>query len=162
MLGLTIFDLAWLMFDALYTTQTVQKLIDPIKNQYPQYQKLLQKHLMQTVRSTVSNNHEVQQLERIPVLGNSIQQSLNSAISTIVSGLIDRLIQDASAEEHQAVIILAIDSILEVLLQKENFQQTNLSNKLLINTIDLIVERVNVKQLKIDPSTNNSLYSFDL
>jgi len=126
-----------------------------IQNQYPQYKKLLQKHLTHTVRSTVKANHEVQQLERIPIIGNTIQQNLNSAISSIVFGVIDRLIQDASAEEHQQVIVLAIDSILEVLLQKENFQQTNLSNELLINTIDLIVERVNVKQWKIDGDNSN-------
>ncbi|WP_264788946.1 ion transporter [Aureispira anguillae] len=130
------------------TTILSQVIQDGVREKYPQYRKLLAKHISKTVQDTVSKNPEVQQIERIPVVGAPIQQSLNSATSQIVFGVIDRLILDISAAKNQKTISLVLDSVLEVFLQHPSLQNSDLSNALIIDSIDLIVKRVQVKQWK--------------
>lgn len=121
---------------------------DGIREKYPHYQKLLQKHITYTVQQTINHNPEVQQLERIPLVGNSIQSTLNSATSEIVFGVIDRLILDFSASDNHHMIALIIESIMDVFLQHPALQNSELSNSLILDSIDLIVKRVQIKQWK--------------
>jgi hypothetical protein len=119
-----------------------------LEKKYPQYQKLLKKHVIKTVEKTVINNPEVQQIKRIPVVGAQIQSALNTATSQIVFGVVDQLILDFSAKENQAMVALITESVLEVLLQHQSSQSTNLTNEMLVESIDLIVKRVQIKQWK--------------
>lgn len=121
---------------------------DGIREKYPQYQKLLQKHIIHTVEDTITNNKEVQQIQRIPIVGNQIQQALNKATSQIVFGVLDKLIVDLGASDNQAMIGLILDSIMEVLLKHHVLQNSALGNELIIESIDLIVKRVEIKQWK--------------
>ena len=81
-------------------------------------------------------------------MGAQIQSALNTATSQIVFGVVDQLILDLSAKENQAMVALITESILEVLLQDQSSQSTNLTNEMLIESIDLIVKRVQIKQWK--------------
>lgn len=123
-------------------------LQEGIQAQYPQYQKLLEKYVLHTVGNTVVNNPEVQQIKRIPIVGAQIQNILNTATSEIVFGVVDQLISDLSAPENQAMIALVTESILEVFLQQQSSKGTELTNKIIVESIDLIVKRVRIKNWK--------------
>lgn len=129
---------------ALIST-TLQK---GIQEKYPQYQRLLEKYVIHTVENTVVNNPEVQQIKRIPVVGAQIQSTLNTATSQIVFGVVDQLISDLSASENQATINLITESILEIFLQQQSSKSTELTNEIIVESIDLIVKRVQIKQWK--------------
>jgi len=121
---------------------------DGIRDKYPQYRKLLQKHIAHTVKDVVSKNPEVQQLELIPLIGNQIQKSLSTATSEIVFGVLDRLLEDAGDETSQEMISLILDSVIDVLLHHKSLKNSALGNEIIAESIDLIVKRVQVKQWK--------------
>lgn len=126
-------------------TQVIQK---GLQEKYPQYQKLLQKHLQSTVEKIVKNNEEVKQLERVPIVGTQLNRALSSATSEITFGVIDTLIKDASAPENQEMCCVILDSVLDVLLTQHYLQDDELADEILMESIDLIIQRVNVKQWK--------------
>lgn len=121
-----------------------QSVQNTLGNQYPQYRTLLQHYLVQTVQQVVTDNEEVRQIERIPIVGSQLEKTLHQATSQIVFGVVDCLIQDAADPKNAQTICILIDSILEVLLQQP-LSHTNLGKTLVLDTIDLIVERVRVK-----------------
>ncbi|MGH1335755.1 MAG: hypothetical protein ACRBFS_06470 [Aureispira sp.] len=129
---------------AQIVSQTVQNTLG---KQYPQYRTLLQRYVVQTVQDTVTNNEEVRQIGRIPIVGTPLEKTLHQATSQIVFGVIDRLIKDAADPKNAATIAILVNSILEV-LTKQQLQQTNLGKNLALDTIDLIIERVRVKNWK--------------
>lgn len=131
---------------AQIVSQSVQ---NTLSNQYPQYRTLLQRYVVQTVQETVTNNEEVRQLERIPIVGAQLQKTLHQATSQIVFGVVDRLIKDAADPKNAETICILVDSILEVLM-KQQLQHTNLGKDIALDTIDLIIERVLVKEWKKD------------
>lgn len=129
--------------------QAIGEIIqEGIRAKYPQYQKLLQKHITQTVQEVVRNNQDVKQLERIPLVGTHLHETLHTATSEIVFGVLDRLIQDAASAESEAVWSVLIDSIIDVLLQQQSSPNKDFGNEIVLQTIDLIVNRVKVKQWK--------------
>jgi hypothetical protein len=125
-----------------------KSLQEGIQAKYPEYQKLLKKYVIKTVENTVINNPEVQQIKRIPVVGAPMQKALNTATSQIVFGVVDQLISDLSATENQAMVTLVAESILEVFLQQQSSKSAELTNEIIVESIDLIVKRVQVKQWK--------------
>lgn len=130
---------------ALLISQVIQ---EGIRKKYPQYRTLLRKHILKNVQDAVRNNAEVKQLERIPLIGNQIQTALHTATSEIVFGVIDRLIQDASDSDSEEMMSLILESILEVLLEQQTIKESALATEIILESIDLIVDRVNIKQWK--------------
>lgn len=131
-------DLAAIIADSIQTT---------LAQQYPQYRTLLETYVIDTVGQRVRQNIEVRQLSRIPVLGKEIERTLYEATSQIVFGVVDQLIQDTSNPTHEKTLCIIIDSILEVLLQNQ-LHHTSLGKELVLDSIDLIIERVNIKNWK--------------
>lgn len=123
-------------------------LQEGIQKNYPEYQKLLEKYVIKTVENTVINNPEVQQIKRIPIVGAQIENALNTATSQIVFGVANQLILDFSATENQAMVALVTESILEIFLQQKSSKSAELTNEIIVESIDLIVKRVQIKQWK--------------
>lgn len=123
-------------------------LQEGIRSKYPQYQKLLKKYVVHSVENIVINNPEVQQIKRIPMVGTQIQNTLNTATSQIVFGVVDQLISDLMSDEGQTSIALIAESILEVFLQEQYAKSSELTNEIILESIDLIVKRVQVKNWK--------------
>lgn len=119
-----------------------------LRAKYPQYQKLLKKHILQTVQKVVRENEDVQQLERIPLVGSRLNQTLHTATSEIVFGVLDRLILDAASEDSEEIWSVVIDSIIDVLLQQQSTDNKDFANELVLETIDLVINRVMVRQWK--------------
>ena len=122
-----------------------------LAQQYPQYRPLLKTYITKTVGQRVRQNVEVRQIGRIPILGKELERALYEATSHIVFGVVDQLIKDASNPEHEQNLYIIVDSVLEVMLQQQ-LPETGLGKEVILDTIDLIIERVNVKNWKRDPS----------
>ncbi len=118
-----------------------------LAEQYPKYRPLLENYLLETVGSRVQNNDEIRQLGRIPMVGRQVERTIYNATSQIVFGVIDQLILDASNPEHEKTLSVIIDSLLEVLLQQELYH-TDIGKDVILDSIDLIIDRVRVKNWK--------------
>lgn len=119
-----------------------------IAEQYPQYRKLLERHIKTVVKNKVSGNGEVKQFTKIPVVGSQIESMLNSAVSQIVFGVIDQLIQDTAAAQNSQVLELGINSLIEVLLDQRLVQDRALGNEIIMESLDIVIARVQVQKWK--------------
>lgn len=134
--------------------QTIgQSIQSTLSEQYPQYSKLLKQYIQQTVQSVVSNNPEIRQIERIPIIGTQLEKTLHQATSQIVFGVIDKLVNDAVDPKNEKTICVLVDSLLEIILQQQ-LQYNTVSNEIASDTINLVIERLRVKDWKKDK--NNS------
>jgi hypothetical protein len=135
-----------------------QSIQSTLSEQYPQYSKLLKQYINQTVQSVVSNNPEIRQIERIPIIGPQLEKTLNQATSQIVFGVMDQLVKDAVDPKNERTICVLVDSLLEIILHQQ-LQYNKLSNEISSEAIDLIIERLRVKdwQKERDNSERNNL-----
>ncbi|MFK7798164.1 MAG: hypothetical protein AB8E82_11970 [Aureispira sp.] len=115
-----------------------------LSEQYPQYSKLLKQYINQTVQAVVSNNPEIRQIERIPIIGAQLEKTLHQATSQIVFGVMDQLVKDAVEPKNEKTICVLVDSLLEIILQQQ-LQYSEVGNEMASEAIDLIIERLRVK-----------------
>lgn len=129
---------------AAIVTNSIQKTLS---QQYPQYRPLLEQYITETVGQRVQNNEEIRQLGRIPVVGKQVERTIYNATSQIVFAVVDQLISDASNPEHEKTLSIIIDSLFEILLQQELYH-TEIGKEVILDSIDLIIDRVKVKNWK--------------
>lgn len=126
-----------------------------LAQQYPKYRPLLETYILETVGKQVQHNEEIRQLGRIPVLGKQVERTIYQATSQIVFGVVDQLISDASNPDHEKILTILVDSLLEVVLQQELYH-TDIGKNVILDSIDLIIDRVKVKNWKReDVSSSN-------
>jgi hypothetical protein len=126
-------------------TETIQR---GLAEQYPPYRKILERHIKTVVKDKVSTNKEVRQFTKIPVVGSQIETMLNQSVSQIVFGVIDQLIQDTANPDNQKVLELGVNSLIEVLLEQQKIPNRAIGNEIIMESIDIIIERVQVQKWK--------------
>jgi hypothetical protein len=119
-----------------------------LRDQYADYREDWRQYVQKTVQQAMDQNKEVGNLERIPMLGAYLKETLNQAVSQIVFGVLDKILQDASHHDQHSLIADIADGILELLLQDEQRRLQNLSNEVVTEAIDVIIERVQEKKWK--------------
>lgn len=121
-----------------------------LREKYPQYQDVLKRQINNMVRESIGNNDEILQIARIPMVGKQLHGAINSATSEIVFSVIDTLVTDASDPENKKMICLILESFIDILINNKILNETKVTKEIITESIDLIIERVNVKQWKID------------
>jgi len=127
-----------------------QQIQTGIKEKYPTYQPTLHQHIDKVVQEKIRKNPAVQKIEKIPLVGTQTQQTLQTAVGEIVFGVINQLIVDLAADQNNAVLKEVVQSTLEVLLTKQAFNKNDLNQKILLEIIDLIIERVGIQKWRIE------------
>ena len=119
---------------------------------YQANRKEIQAYLQKIVQETVEENKEISNLERIPLLGSAVAESINKAVREITFGVIDRLSADLADSDNNFAMVMIVDAITDVVFslnENASDSQKNLSNQIISESIDLIIERVKVKKWKI-------------
>lgn len=132
---------------AIWISTQIQK---HLRDQYADYREDWRQYVQKTVQQAMDQNKEVGNLERIPMLGGYLKETLNQAVSQIVFGVLDKILQDASHTNQHGLIAEIADGILELLLQDEQRRLQNLSNEVVTEAIDVIIERVQEKKWKTE------------
>lgn len=129
-----------------------------IRRHYQANRKEIQNYLQKVIQETVEENKEVSNLERIPLLGSVVAESINKAVREITFGVIDRLTADLAASENNFAMEKIVEAITDVIFRlNENTDnsQKNLSNQIISESIDLIIDRVKVKKWKIKEASED-------
>lgn len=130
-----------------WTTEHIQT---GLQLKYSDYRTEIESYIQEIVDASVKNNKEIKQIDKIPLFGGHIQNSLNSAISNIVFGVIDRLILDLADPEKGTTISTAVDAIIDILLDNHHFDRTSLPTEIILDAVELIISRVQVKKWKLN------------
>ena len=123
-----------------------------LRRHYKANRKEIQTYLQQVVQEAVEKNKEVSNLERIPLLGSVVAESINKAVREITFTVVDRLSADLAHSDNNFAMVMIVDAVTDVVFSlNENVSnsQKNLSNQIISESIDLIIERVKVKKWKI-------------
>ena len=116
---------------------------------YHRHRYEIQAYLKDIIEEITHGNKEVKRLQKIPVLGKSIQQDVEQAVSSITFGVIDRLTTDLANKEHLVVLETTVAAVLEVIFQMSEHskgEKDNLANDLVIESVDLIINRIRKKR----------------
>lgn len=123
-----------------------------LRQHYNEHRNEIRIYLKQIISETVISNKEVNGLERIPVLGAVITESINKAVCDITFGVIDRISSELASTEKAVVIETIVSAVTDMLFAAAKLttkEQKQLSNQLISDAIDLIIERVKEKKWKL-------------
>lgn len=131
---------------------TARSIETSIRLQYNEHRAFLQKYVYTIVQNAMTNNREVANLEKIPVVGGYITDNLREAVASIVFGVFDRLMNDLTDDGEHSTIHFIIENITEILIGTPAAQLENpsLAAQIVNESIDLIIKRIDTKHWKKD------------
>jgi hypothetical protein len=131
-----------------------------INKQYSSHRKEIQLYLKSIIKESVEANKEIHNLEKIPVLGSIISESIYKAVADISFGVIDRISSDLASEEKSAITDAIVNAVLDLIFTAEeqaSHEQKQLANKIVSDAVDLIISRVREKKWKLAETRENDL-----
>ncbi len=119
-----------------------------LRQHYQNHRPQFQSYLKSILQETVADNKEMSNLERIPIMGPALADSINKAVQGITFGVIDRLSADLANGQNEEVMRYLVDAVVDIIFdlnENSNLRQKQLSNRLVSDSIDLIIERIKEK-----------------
>ncbi|PSF06206.1 hypothetical protein C7H09_11270 [Marinobacter fuscus] len=107
----------------------------------------LRVYLEERVDQALAQNHELSRLKYLPVVGGTIQDTLENAVGDIVANIIHQVLEDLASTSNHAFI----EDIVNVFLPEPGQEHTISPNKealisLVLEIIDAIKDQVQVKR----------------
>jgi len=118
-------------------------------NVYVNKKEEIRNYIALGVKEAVANNKEIADLEKIPVFGKQIARTLESSISDITYGVIEKSIIDLAREDSSELISEILDISLRTLLHPtadSKFEEA--VTQMTIESIELVKDEVKVKRWK--------------
>lgn len=131
-----------------------------INRQYNSHRNEIQLYLKSVIKESVEANKEINNLEKIPVLGSIISESIYKAVADISFGVIDRVSSDMASEEKSAITDAIVNAVLDLIFAAEeqaSSEQKQLANKIVSDAVDLIISRVREKKWKLAEAREEGL-----
>lgn len=131
---------------------TAHSIQTSIHSQYSEHRAFLQKYVYGIVQNAMADNREVGNLEKIPMVGGYITDTLREAVASIVFGVFDRLMHDLTNQAQHPTIHFIIENIVEILIgaSAERLENPSLAAQIVNESIDLIIKRIDAKHWKQD------------
>jgi len=118
---------------------------------YGTYQGDFREYVEDVIAEAVDRNQEIRTIASIPGVGSTLASLLEQAISDIVFNVIDEMMADIASLENNKVINQITSISTDAILTSEYDQRLNqLTQSILLQSIDLIKEHVEVKQWKLE------------
>ncbi|WP_111747618.1 ion transporter [Salinisphaera orenii] len=105
----------------------------------------LQRYVADVVHRGVARNAAVRNMERLPVLGRTLNHALDDAIRDSVNSVLDEIIESCTRAEFERVLQTTIDEVIERLVSDEQTESSEL-DRALVETLELVKEQVAVKK----------------
>lgn len=101
------------------------------------------------VKEAVTNNKEIADLEKIPVLGKQIAKTLESSISDITSNVIEKTLIDMAQEDSTALLNEVIEVSLRTFLHpSEEARFEEAVTEMTVESLELVKDQVKIKRWK--------------
>jgi hypothetical protein len=114
---------------------------------YQANQDSIRQYVESVVAEAVTADAGIRKLERVPVLGQAMVNTLRQSINDIVYQIFDRTVRDLSAAEDNRVVDEAVTAIIDAILE-DHPELGDIGTRIALETIELIKQRVRVQQWK--------------
>jgi hypothetical protein len=114
---------------------------------YENHMGAMREYVEEVIAEAVDADPGIRSLQRVPVLGRSVTETLSQSIREIVYQVFDRVIRDVSAAEQNRVVDEAVSVIIGALLEKHP-ELGDLGTRMTLEALELIKERVRVQHWK--------------
>jgi hypothetical protein len=114
---------------------------------YEHHKGALREYVAAVIAEAVDADRGVQSLQRVPVLGRTVTQTLRQSINDIVYQVFDRVIRDISAADQNRLVDEAVRVIVDALLERHP-ELGDLGTRMTLEALELIKERVRVQHWK--------------
>ncbi len=102
------------------------------------------------VTESMVENPEVMGINKIPLVGSLVTSRLQSAVSDIVYGVINRIIEDLSSVRSREAVDDVAEALFEAIIQPEKDQHLNqVAIDMVVQSLELIKQQVMIKQWKL-------------
>jgi len=124
---------------------------------YGSYQDDFRSYVDEVIADAVNRNREIKTIAQIPGVGSTVSQLLENAISDIVYKVINRMMEDIASVENDQVIAQITSISTDALLTPEYDRRLNrLSKSIVMQTLDVIKEHVQIQQWKIEEEDSSA------
>lgn len=114
---------------------------------YQANQDAIRQYVESVVAEAVTADAGIRKLERVPVLGQAMVNTLRQSINDIVYQIFDRTVRDLSAAEDNQLVDEAVTAIIDAILE-DHPELGDIGTRIALETIELIKQRVRVQQWK--------------
>ena len=114
---------------------------------YQAHQDSIRQYVESVVAEAVTADAGIRRLERVPVLGHAMVNTLRQSINDIVYQIFDRTVRDLSAAENNRVVDEAVTAVIDAILE-DHPELGDIGTRIALETIELIKQRVRVQQWK--------------
>ena len=132
-------------------THWISERVDvALSNTYQLHREDIRKYIDQLMARAMDKNKEVMTLELVPILGSYVAGRVEKLVSDIVFNVINEAVEDIANHRDKAVEEIA-SLVFDGLLHTANDEKFNeLALGVVSETLDIVKEKVNEKQWKID------------
>jgi len=116
---------------------------------YQSHQDEIRAYVESVIAEAVAADAGVGRLERVPVLGKTVVNTLRQSINDIVYKVFDRTVRDISATENNRLVEEMVTVIVDTLLE-EHPDLGDIGTRMTLEAIEVIKERVRVQHWKDD------------
>jgi hypothetical protein len=139
----------------LLIQSVTHRLQEATAKAYGTYQSDFREYVEDVIAVAVDRNQEIRTIAAIPGVGRTMANLLERAISDIVFNVIDQMMADVASLENDKVINQITSISTDALLTSEYDQRLNrLTRTILLQSIDLIKEHVEIQQWKIEGASD--------
>lgn len=125
--------------------RTAAELERVIGESYEAHRPELQRYVADVVHRGVARNAAIRNLQRLPVLGRTLNHALDDAIRDTVNSVLDETIESCTRAEFERVMQAVIDQVIAQLVADQRAAPSELHTAL-IETLELVKDQVAVKQ----------------
>lgn len=136
---------------ARLTETLTERLQDATASAYRSYKPDFRSYVHGVIAQAVDQNREIATIASIPGVGTTVARLLEDAISDIVYRVIDQMMADAGARENNEVVSqIASISTDALLAPKHDVRLRNITQSVLLQSLDLIKEHIEIQQWKLE------------
>lgn len=114
---------------------------------YDQHKEVVREYVESVVGDAIEADPGIQGLQRVPVLGRTVTDTLRQSIGDIVYRVFDRVIGDVSAAEHNRLVDEAVSVMIDAILE-DHPELGDIGTRIMVEAIEVIKERVRVQHWK--------------
>jgi hypothetical protein len=114
---------------------------------YTKHQQTLRRYLEAVIADAITADAGIRSLERVPVLGKAVINTLRQSINDIVYRVFDRTVRDLSMTENNLLVDEMVTVMIDTILE-EHPELGDIGTRVTLEVIELVKERVRVQHWK--------------
>ena len=119
-------------------------------NFYAEHQEELEGYVKKIVADSMDDNKEMNQLNRIPIVGKQLNKTLDAVVGDVTYKVIDQILRDLSNPNNKGKIITVTGELIQTSMADEtgNSQLRRVSKEMMVESLQLIKDKVKESEWK--------------